>query len=117
MKIFIEPKVIFIVTWSIGVNPQENQYTHWMAACRLASKGKTMADSSYENEVQSIQAFLNMQHPAQAPTMAPRNTDFKPEDIVAPRFLKKLRLKQVRESRSRSSTDDVKAQNIQCSHY
>ena len=33
-----------------------------MAACRLASKGKTMADSSYEAEVSGIQAFLSMQH-------------------------------------------------------
>ncbi|KAI4803947.1 hypothetical protein KUCAC02_025592, partial [Chaenocephalus aceratus] len=28
----------------------EKQYAHWMAACRLASKGKTMADSSYNLE-------------------------------------------------------------------
>ena len=33
-----------------------------MAACRLASKGKTMADSGYDAEVSGIQAFLSMQH-------------------------------------------------------
>lgn len=32
-----------------------------MAAFRLASKGKTMADSSYESEVHGIEAFLAMQ--------------------------------------------------------
>lgn len=28
----------------------------------MASKGKTMADSSYESEVSGVQAFLSMQH-------------------------------------------------------
>ena len=32
-----------------------------MAACRMASKGKSMADSGYDAEVKSIQAFLSMQ--------------------------------------------------------
>ena len=32
-----------------------------MGAFRLASKGKTMADSSYESEVHGIEAFLDMQ--------------------------------------------------------
>lgn len=66
-----------------------------MAACRLASKGKTMADSSYESEVKSIEAFLSMQHPAPAPVVDPTAINFQPEDFVAPRFLKKLKSKQV----------------------
>ena len=74
---------------------QEEQYAKWMAACRLASKGKTMADSSYDSEVQSIQAFLSMQHPAPAPVIDANRIDFQPEDFVAPRFLKKLKTKQV----------------------
>lgn len=41
---------------------QEAQYSKWTAAYRLASKGKTMADSSYDAEVSGIQAFLSMQH-------------------------------------------------------
>ena len=40
---------------------QETQYAKWMAAFRLASKGKTMADSSYDSEVHGIEAFLEMQ--------------------------------------------------------
>ena len=74
---------------------QENQYAKWMAAFRLASKGKTMADSSYESEVQSIIAFLNMQHPAPTPALLPSQVDLQPEDFVAPRFLRKLKTKQV----------------------
>jgi kindlin 2 len=42
----------------------EEQYARWMAACRLASRGKTLADSSYGAEKKSILAFLSMQHPA-----------------------------------------------------
>jgi len=33
-----------------------------MAAFRMASKGKTMADASYNSEMAGIQAFLSMQH-------------------------------------------------------
>jgi len=32
-----------------------------MAACRLASRGKTMADSSYNSEMESIKKVLQMQ--------------------------------------------------------
>nr|2YS3_A Chain A, Unc-112-related protein 2 [Homo sapiens] len=39
----------------------EQQYARWMAGCRLASKGRTMADSSYTSEVQAILAFLSLQ--------------------------------------------------------
>ena len=67
-----------------------------MAACRLASKGKTMADSSYDSEVQSILAFLSMQRPAQASPVHPNQVDFQPEDFISPRYLKKLKTKQVR---------------------
>lgn len=64
-----------------------------MAACRLAAKGRTLADSSYDNEVKTIQAFLSMQHPAQAPAINPAGLglDITPEDYVAPRFIRKLK--------------------------
>ena len=54
-----------------------------------------MADSSYESEVKSIQAFLNMQHPSGKPAIAPSQINFQSEDFVAPRFLKKLKTKTV----------------------
>jgi len=74
----------------------EEQYAKWMAAFRLASKGKTMADSSYDQEVKSILAFLSMQHPAHSPTaLSPDQVNFQPEDFVAARFLRKLKTKQV----------------------
>lgn len=54
-----------------------------------------MADSSYDSEVKSIQAFLNMQHPSDKPVIAPSEVNFQAEDFVAPRFLKKLKSKTV----------------------
>lgn len=67
-----------------------------MAACRLASKGKTMADSSYNLEVQNILSFLKMQHMNPDPQFIEAiSTDINPECLVSPRYLKKYRNKQV----------------------
>lgn len=66
-----------------------------MAACKLASQGKTMADSSYDMEVQTLLTLLKRQTPADVP-ITPIQVDIKnPEDYVAPRFYKKLKGKQV----------------------
>ena len=68
---------------------QETQYSRWLAACRMAAKGKTMADSGYDSEVKAIQAFLSMQHPASQPVINPATLDIRVEDYVATRFLRK----------------------------
>lgn len=70
---------------------QEQQYAKWMAACRLAAKGRSLADASYESEVNSITAFLQLQRPAPAPAINPSALDIVPEDYVAPRFAKKFK--------------------------
>lgn len=86
---------------SLFLTPQEKQYAHWMAGCRLASKGRTMADSSYPSEVQAILAFLSLQrtggggsggHP-QGPDAAAEGLN--PYGLVAPRFQRKFKAKQV----------------------
>ncbi len=64
-----------------------------MAACRLAAKGKTMADRGYDAEVKSIQAFLSMQHPASQPVINPATLDISVEEYVAPRFLRRMKSK------------------------
>lgn len=66
-----------------------------MAACRLASKGRSLADSSYENEVTSIKSFLSMQKPVNGPVISINPDNIDPTDYVAPRFLKKLKSKAV----------------------
>ena len=55
-----------------------------------------MADSSYESEVQSILAFLSMQHPSSSPSSG-KNSDIHidVEEFVAPRYLRKLKSRQV----------------------
>ncbi|RMX50069.1 hypothetical protein pdam_00002881 [Pocillopora damicornis] len=74
----------------------ESQYSKWMAACRLASKGKTMADSGYDAEVSGIQAFLSMQHDkGDATPLSPGQIPIQPEDFVGPRMLKKYKAKQI----------------------
>ena len=79
---------------------QEEQYCRWMAACKLASKGRTMADSSYESEVSALQTFLSMQHPSAVPAIAPSQVDIQPEDFIAPRFFRKIKSKSVSGSQS-----------------
>lgn len=76
---------------------QENQYAHWMAACILASKGKTMADSSYQPEVLNILSFLRMKNRNLTSPVASsvENMDVNPECFVSPRCAKKHKSKQV----------------------
>merc|ERR1719193_1838869 len=62
----------------------EQQYSNWLAACRLAAKGKTLADPSFEMEVNAIKAFLSMQAPAAAPAINPASVEISPDDYVAP---------------------------------
>ncbi|NXU47829.1 FERM1 protein, partial [Turnix velox] len=75
----------------------ENQYARWMAACVLASKGKTMADSSYQPEVQKILSFLKMKNWTMSPEAVsdPENIDMKPECFVSLRYMKKYKPKQL----------------------
>ena len=55
----------------------ESQYAQWMAACRLAAKGKGLADVGFDQEVSAIKAFLSMQHPAQTPAINPSTLDIR----------------------------------------
>lgn len=96
-------KVIFkssmVVSYCIFVWQQEQQYCKWMAACKLASKGKTMADSSFESEVQSLQKLLSMQKTTNSPEHkieTPNQLDINAEDFVSPRYFRKVKSKQVR---------------------
>jgi len=43
---------------------QPEQYADWLAAFRLASRRRTMADVSYTSEVQSILDLLHLRQPA-----------------------------------------------------
>ncbi|KAM4632890.1 fermitin family homolog 1 isoform 1-T2 [Polymixia lowei] len=76
----------------------ETQYAKWKAACILASKGKTMAYSSYRSEVKNIQSFLQMKSLAPPPGQAAPNLDamdMNAECFVSPRYAKKHKTKQL----------------------
>ncbi|XP_067097487.1 fermitin family homolog 1 isoform X1 [Osmerus mordax] len=76
----------------------ENQYAKWKAACILASKGKTMAYSSYRAEVKNIQSFLKMKSMAPPPGQAApelETMEMNAECFVSPRYSKKHKTKQL----------------------
>ncbi|KAK2816262.1 hypothetical protein Q7C36_022533 [Tachysurus vachellii] len=73
----------------------EQQYSKWMAACRLASKGKTLADSSFSSEVQNIQSFLAMQRTTPGNKTAPSDESINTHSLVSPRYQKKYKPKQL----------------------
>lgn len=78
---------------------QETQYAKWKAACILASKGKTMAYSSYRTEVKNIQSFLQMKSLAPPPGQAApdvESMEMNAECFVSPRYAKKYKTKQVK---------------------
>ncbi|TRY88488.1 hypothetical protein DNTS_005166 [Danionella cerebrum] len=83
---------------SIVYRGQETQYARWKAACILASKGKTMAYSSYRSEVKNIQSFLQMKSLAPPPGQAApdlESMEMNPECFVSPRYAKKIKTKQL----------------------
>lgn len=76
----------------------ETQYAKWKAACILASKGKTMAYSSYKTEVRNIQSFLQMKSLAPPPGQAVPDIEameMNAECFVSPRYSKKHKTKQL----------------------
>uniref|UniRef100_A0A7N6AHP0 PH domain-containing protein n=1 Tax=Anabas testudineus TaxID=64144 RepID=A0A7N6AHP0_ANATE len=76
----------------------ETQYAKWKAACLLASKGKTMAYSSYKTEVKNIQSFLKMKSLAPPPGQKAPDLDsmeMNAECFVSPRYARKQKTKQL----------------------
>ncbi|XP_010776811.1 fermitin family homolog 1 [Notothenia coriiceps] len=76
----------------------ETQYAKWKAACILASKGKTMAYSSYKSEVRNIQSFLQMKSLAPPPGQAApdiESMEMNAECFFSPRYTKKHKTKQL----------------------
>uniref|UniRef100_A0A8C6XCZ7 FERM domain containing kindlin 3 n=1 Tax=Naja naja TaxID=35670 RepID=A0A8C6XCZ7_NAJNA len=71
----------------------EQQYASWMAGCRLAAKGKTMADASYQAEKENILSFLKLQktNPEMSLTAETEGTQW----LVSPRYQKKFKPKQL----------------------
>uniref|UniRef100_A0AAX7SDB4 PH domain-containing protein n=1 Tax=Astatotilapia calliptera TaxID=8154 RepID=A0AAX7SDB4_ASTCA len=74
----------------------EQQYAQWMAGCRLGSKGKTLADSSFQSEIQSIRSFLAMQKTNSSSSSANASEEsINTHSLVSPRYHKKYKPKQL----------------------
>ncbi|CAD5226053.1 unnamed protein product [Bursaphelenchus okinawaensis] len=96
----------------------EHHFSKWMAACRLASRGKTMADATYSTEVENIRKVLQMQatpkeqngqaRQKRAPSVQLPN-DFNVEDYVAQRYVKKSRSKQGLQQKIADAHNNVKS--------
>ena len=69
----------------------EGQYAKWLAAFRLAAKGRTMTDPSYETEVRTIIDFLSIQHPSLQPVMSASQVDINPDDFISPKYLRRMK--------------------------
>lgn len=88
MNAFFASKRINSISISLE---QEEQYAKWMAACRLASKGRSLADSTYDSEVNSIKSFLSMQKPTHSPVVSVNPDSIESSDFLSPRVYKKLK--------------------------
>ncbi|KAM4617992.1 fermitin family homolog 3 [Discoglossus pictus] len=73
----------------------EQQYARWMAGCRLAAKGRTMGDASYDGEVQSILSFLSLQKSSAQTSSSTAPDTINMHALVSPRYQKKLKPKQL----------------------
>ncbi|XP_061900198.1 fermitin family homolog 3b [Entelurus aequoreus] len=75
----------------------EEQYARWMAACRLASKGKSLADSSFQSEIRGIRSFLAMQNTGSGCHGNAKASDesINTQSLVSPRYHKKYKTKQL----------------------
>ncbi|CAG9105788.1 hypothetical protein JYU34_018920 [Plutella xylostella] len=70
----------------------EDQFADWVAACRLGSRGRSLADSSFTTEAASVKALLALQKPqVGVATVQNLPHHIQPENYVAPRFIKKLK--------------------------
>ncbi|XP_046971165.1 unc-112-related protein [Vanessa cardui] len=75
----------------------EDQYAEWVAACRLGSRGRSLADSAFSSEAAAVKTLLALQRPQPAAALnqhsLPHLDHLQPENYLAPRFLKKLKSK------------------------
>jgi len=70
-------------------------YCKWIAACKLAAKGHTMADASYDVEVQNFRTLLKLQKSSassgnKSDVQIQLSTNIEPEYYVARRHLRRL---------------------------
>jgi kindlin 2 len=94
--------------WLRQDNP--DQYAEWLAAIRLAARRKTLANSTYNNEVQSVLELLRYRQPTASSTSTTSNRevnarDVNPDELVSASLVRRLGrrkvIKRILEARSR----------------
>ncbi|KAH8379509.1 hypothetical protein KR009_005376 [Drosophila setifemur] len=96
IRLEVPPKIRYGSNSEVWVRCEnEQQYAKWMAACRLAAKGRSLADSTYESEEDDILSLLQMQRPVHGihVNIDPRSVEA--GDYLSPRILRKLSNKAV----------------------
>lgn len=63
----------------------QHQYCQWIAAFKLASRGKPISDPSYEEEIRTTVDLINLQYPQTAMVMSPSNDNIRVDEYIAPR--------------------------------
>lgn len=53
---------ICIVFFTSSSSSKVDEYSSWMAGCRMAIKGRPLVKQGYEQELSSIKAFVSMQN-------------------------------------------------------
>ncbi|VDN20732.1 unnamed protein product [Gongylonema pulchrum] len=92
----------------------EHQYARWMAACRLASRGKTMADASYQSEIESIKKLLQMQSGGTQNNAAKKYPavqlppNFNVDEFISQRYARRARSKQSLQQRISEAHSNVR---------
>ncbi|XP_041969966.1 unc-112-related protein-like isoform X2 [Aricia agestis] len=71
----------------------EEQYAEWVAACRLGSRGRSLADAAFASEAAGVRALLELQRPRKGAASQLHVEHLQPDKYLAPRFLKKLKSK------------------------
>lgn len=70
----------------------EDQYAEWVAACRLGSRGRSLADAGFAAEADGVRALLALQRPKPGAALS-QPPHMPPHLYIAPRFIKKLKNK------------------------
>ncbi|KAJ2953155.1 hypothetical protein O0L34_g727 [Tuta absoluta] len=72
----------------------EDQYAEWVSACRLGSRGRSLADAAFASEAAAVRALLALQRPQPGAALqqhVPHLDHLQPDNYLAPRFLSKLK--------------------------
>uniref|UniRef100_A0A0K0EMK2 PH domain-containing protein n=1 Tax=Strongyloides stercoralis TaxID=6248 RepID=A0A0K0EMK2_STRER len=93
----------------------EHQFARWLAACKLASRGKSMADASYNGEVEQIKKLLSLQSKTSNGTLNKKRSqsvqlpsDFNVDEFISQRWIKRSRSKQVLQNRVSECHNSIK---------